>query len=360
MLITKKAIILFFCCMLMTGCVKTKVIDDVELIMTMGYDWNSTTQNYKGTAVAPLYGSSEQANMRDNIRYTGSADTFQDINAMIQTKAPFQVEVGNLLSVIFGEELAKKGIQDIVMGISEDPAIGRNLYLAIADGTAEEMLNQEYKLEHTLPRFLEQLIDTNTQSMIPKMNLHQFNYRLIGEGMDPFLPILKASTPSIDIVGIGFLKGDKLVHRINYDQFFIFHMLYKDTKGSAYEFDQETTEDSIAIKSIRSNRKVTWKSKDHVEISEDIIGTLVESDKMGVKTFEEKRKLEKNISDHLEKQGDKLAATFQKLEIDPLMIGASARSQFRNWNLEEWKKSYPDIKITTKVKFNLEINNISR
>ncbi|QGH34187.1 Ger(x)C family spore germination protein [Gracilibacillus salitolerans] len=355
---TNRIWLILICCLLLTGCIKTKILDDVELIMTFGYDWDPATETYKGSAVAPVYGRSEQTEMGDNISYTGNAKTFQDINAFIQTEAPFQVEIGNIIAILFGEELMNKGIEDILYGINEVPDLGRDISVAIVQGDAETLLKADYNMELTLSRFIEKLIENNSKSNIPKMNLHQFNYRLVGEGMDPFLPILKQSETSIDIAALGMMKDDKLVHQIPYERFFVFKLLYEDCEDHTYEFEWEEKKKTIAISSIRSTRSLHWKSKGEVVIKADISGTLTESKKGTIKTFAEKKELEQAVSKTLQEEGHKLIQKFQELEIDPLMIGASAKSKFRDWKPKEWESQYPEITITPDVSFELDLSNI--
>ncbi|WP_208589016.1 Ger(x)C family spore germination protein [Gracilibacillus suaedae] len=350
--------LILLCCLVLTGCVKTKILDDVELIMTYGFDWDPATEKYKGIAVAPVYGRSEQAELGENIRYTGEAKTLQEINSFIQTEAPFQVEVGNILAILFSEDLVTNGVEEIIHAINEAPDIGRDINVAITQGDTETLLKTEYKMELTLSRFIEKLIENNSKSNIPKMNLHQFNYRLIGDGMDPFLPILEQSETSIDIAALGMMKDDKLVHRIPYEQFFIFKLLYQDCEDHTYEFEWEEKSETIAISSIRSTRSIHWKSKNEVVIKADIIGTLTESKKEGVKTFAKKKELEQAVSKKLKEESKQLIQTFQELEIDPLMVGASAKSKFRDWNRKEWESQYPEITITPDISFELDLSNI--
>ncbi|MGN8645328.1 Ger(x)C family spore germination protein [Gracilibacillus sp. HCP3S3_G5_1] len=350
--------LILLCCFILTGCVKTKILDDVELIMAFGYDWDPTTETYKGTAVAPIFGVSEQSDMNQNVQYTGNANTFQDINSYIQTQAPFQVEVGNLADILFGEELAKKGIFNIIEGINEDPDLGRDLNIAFVQGEAEALLKNATNLELTLSRFIEKLIENNSETNIPKMNLHDFNYRLVGEGMDPFLPILKLGDRTVDIVALGMMKDDKLVYEIPYEQFFIFTLLYQDCKDHTYEFEWKEKNKTLAISSIRSTNSLHWKSRNEVVIKADITGTLKESNNMWMKTFAEKKELEEAVSKKLEEEGKQLVQTFQELGIDPLMVGASAKSNFKDWNVKEWETQYPNITISPSVDFELDLSNI--
>ncbi|MDX8044708.1 Ger(x)C family spore germination protein [Gracilibacillus sp. S3-1-1] len=346
---------------LLVGCIQTKVLDDIELIMAIGYDWNADNKTYTGTAIAPIFGASEDnADMGKNVQYTGEAKTFQEINARIQTQAPFTIEVGNLADILFGEALAKEGVSDILEGINEDPSIGRDLNLAVVSGNAEDLLKNAPILELTLSRFIEKLIKNNNKNNIPRMNLHDFNYRLAGEGMDPFLPIIQYSNTSVDIIGLALMKHDQFVDQLPIDQFFIFSLLYEDSKDHTYEFYWDEEKQAVSIGSIYSKHSIDWKSDNEVEIQVAIYGTLAESNQIGMQSATEKQRLEQAVSKDLEQKGKELTKFLQQLDIDPLMIGDSASNHFRDWDKEEWKKQYPKITITPNIDFNLEFSNIKK
>ncbi|ENH96805.1 spore germination protein QC [Gracilibacillus halophilus YIM-C55.5] len=346
---------------ILSGCIQTEIIDDIELVMSAGYDWDSTNQQYMGTAVAPLYGSSEEKNMRQHVSYSAEGKTVESIRSKIETKTPKPVEQGTLLNILFGEELAKKGVQDILYGINENPVIGRGLHLAIAQGEAQSLLKQQINVEQTLPRYLDRLIKSNTKKNIPRINLHDFNYRLTGEGMDPFLPIVQydPDESSLNITGIALFKDDKMVDQIHYDQFFLFTILYQPTKDNTYQFFWEEKDTFITISSINSKEQKRWITKDKGEIEVNVTGILTETNKVKLNTIKEKNRLEQAISKKLKEEAAQLITLFQELEIDPLMMGTSAKATFRDWRAKTWKERYPDTDIKANITINLEQSNIT-
>ncbi|KAB8131765.1 Ger(x)C family spore germination protein [Gracilibacillus oryzae] len=356
-----KILLTFICTiMLLTGCVRTTVIDDIELIMLYGFDWDPIKEQYIGTAVSPLYGFSEQTSVRENTYYTSRSKTVQGINAKTQNKAPFQVETGKLTSIMFGEELAEKGIKKILQGINEIPDIGRNLYPVIVKGKAEDLLAKKYELQQTFPHYIKSLMESNMKRNLPNMNLHLFNYQNSGDGMDPFMPIVSTSTAAADVIGLGFFSKDKLVHEIGPDQFFTFKSMFENITDGTYQFEWRKKNQSIDVISIRSSHKKEWVSKDKLNIIITIDGFLAETVSVSVDNTREKEELEKEIGKDLEKDAVRLIKEFQETEIDPLMIGASARSKFRDWNKDEWQQRYPAVEITPIVKFHIKQINISQ
>lgn len=81
---------------------------------------------------------------------------------------------------------------------------------------------------------------------------------------------------------------------------------------------------------------------------------------MGLDKPQNKRKLEKQIGEKLEEECSELIKKFQELDIDPLMIGASAKSTFRDWNKKEWEETYPTIDIQPKIYFHIKQTNLTK
>ncbi len=345
----------FLCLLLIAGCVKSKVIDDIEIIMLYGFDWDTENEEYIGTAVSPLYGVSEQADTRENSSYTGSSKTIQGVSTKIQNKAPFQVETGKLISILFGEELVKnKGFKELLYGINEDPDIGRSLFPIIVNGRAEDILSRNYSLEQTLPRYIMHLFENNMKRNIPRVTLQDVNYQFTEDGMDPFMPVIQYKSPGVDIIGLGFLKEDKLVHQITNEQFFIFKILYENSEDATYEYHWEEHNLPMTIVSIHSKQKKHWVTKDKVEIIIKIDGFISESVPINLNSVKKKRELEEDIENKLEKESKELIKEFQELRTDPLRIGASAKATFRDWNKKNWEELYPSIDIKPIIKVSIK------
>ncbi|WP_054859952.1 Ger(x)C family spore germination C-terminal domain-containing protein [Gracilibacillus sp. JCM 18860] len=234
------------------------------------------------------------------------------------------------------------------------------LHPLIVEGRAENLLSEQYQLEQTLPRYIKSLIDSNIKRNLPKMTLHDLNYRYYGEGMDPFMPIIADRETIVDIVGLGFFNHDKLVYKTGTDSFFAFKALYEDSNDATYQFEWKKKNKSLSVISIQSNQKKKWVSKNKLEITVKIEGYIAEAESLGLDKPQNKRKLEKQIGEKLEEECSELIKKFQELDIDPLMIGASAKSTFRDWNKKEWEETYPTIDIQPKIYFHIKQTNLTK
>ncbi len=350
-------LLLVICIFCLAGCNKTRVIDDVDLLMLVGFDWIDESKEYLGTELFPLYGLSEDSHDRRVGVFSAKGYTTQQIHSNIQSKVPKKIESGKLLGIVLGEELAREGVNEVLYGIGEDPNIGRGLFVAIAKGTASELLSTNYNTEHILPIFLKDLMKTQSNNSLPPVNLHQYNYSYYGEGMDPYLPILANKDNQIQLIGLGFFKGDQLTYEIDYNRLFYFRILFENSTNTDFDFLTEEL-GHLSIVAIESTLKKKWVSKNKLELHVTIAGTLTESYNQKLTSFSNKAEIEGTIKKKLEKETKQLIEDLQKHDVDPLRIGASAKATFRDWQEEKWKEEYPTVEITPVITFNLKQTNI--
>lgn len=352
-------IIILSMVLILSGCIRTKIIDDIQLVLMNGYDWDPVNDSYIGTAVIPLYGNSEESNLQDDVIYHAESNTSQNIRNKIQTKTPYRIETGKLLGILIGEELAKKGLEEITLGISENQDIGRGLYLAVVKGESSELLSQDYKVEKNLPRYINELIESNMERNFPRTNLHQYFYSYYGEGMDPFLPLLAHTKTEVYLEGLALLDGDKYVDSISFDELFIFKMLFEPNDSASYQFNWKDKDTFVVVSAISSTVDRELTSKEKINFKIDIKGTVTESADVKIDSFEVKGELEKAIAEDLTKKAEDLIARLQKENIDPLRIGAFHKSQTRDWKKKEWDELYPTMNIETELEFKIDQSNIT-
>ena len=71
-----------------------------------------------------------------------SARSLETIASRLNAKSPHNVVVGQMRVVLFGKTLGERGMGEIITNLQRDPNIGRDVQLAIVDGSAEELLNR--------------------------------------------------------------------------------------------------------------------------------------------------------------------------------------------------------------------------
>ena len=89
--------------------------------------------------------------------------------------------------------------------------VGRDLYLAIVHGKAEDVVKMEPKLIKTPGVQVKELIEQNIRTNLPDVDLHRYLYACHGKGIDPVMPLLETAGDRIRVKGIALFKRDKYI-----------------------------------------------------------------------------------------------------------------------------------------------------
>lgn len=359
MILIKRGLIIF-CLLLLSGCLQTKVIEDLHLSQLQGYDEAEAENETKVTASVPIYGQGEKNSKAKDVQFTATSHTSQSVRVKLQAKAPFPIEFGKIKGLVFGNEYAsKKGIYDVIDVLSRDPEIGRMIYMAVVDGTAQELLNQQFKKEGTLSRYIKNLLDHNIDRNLPTSNLHEFIYSYYGHGMDPFLPLIVHEEDAIKIKGLALFDNDHYVDSIPLEDLFVFKILYEKAANAKYEYHWKERDSYVGIDTVSSNVKYKTNKDQSVTVSVKVKGILRDSPTVSTGSADFIKTIENKISKSLEKKGRAMIKSFQEKGIDPLRLGDHVRSQTRGWKHEEWREKYPDKEIHVNVDLSIRQTGIS-
>lgn len=339
-------LLIFILQLILTGCVEKEIIDDVNLITVTGFD--STEDNQiKGTAIINTYLKDQPV---QDYQLEGKSEMSRDIISDMQKKSPDPLVLGKLQIVLFGEELSKSGVTDLVDTLQRDASISERLLLAVTRGDAKNILEADFGTQGA-SRFLSDIIMQNTLYRdLPRSNLHLFLFQYYSKGQDPYLPILKNNNNHIEIDGLALFDNVKLVGEISNDKLLFFKVLADQYSKGSYTLQIPGSGEKAGIKSISSSRKLKLVSTEplKVEISVHIEGFINEysGKKITPKVVKDVRK---SFKDEIEKESLALIEKFKELKIDPLGIGDDIRSQSRSFNIDEWRDRIPELTVDVKA-----------
>jgi spore germination protein len=351
----KILLIIFISFIGLTGCEQPKVIDDILLIQAIGYDHYK--ENYiLGTIATPIYahtGGSGQVQAKTDafsvITHKGHA-----LDTLLEARSEHPLQLGKLMVVLYEDNLARAGIFPYIDILNRSPDVGRVINLAVVDGKAEDMLKGKYRSAPLVSIYLSDLLEHNTNEDFPKNNLHEFLYSYYGEGMDPFLPLVKKKGNHVGIEGIALFKNDKYVGSLPYSYSFVFKSMFQSFNGGSYSVPWDD-DHYISIMNIDTNVhyevKFNRNGIPEVTIHVKEKGFLRESSAI-MKPDTKLKTIQRILKRDLEKSGMKVIRKLQTLKVDPLRIGDHVRSYDRNWNQKKWEDEYPDIRI----KVNFDVN----
>lgn len=336
----------------LAGCVEKEIIDDVNIEMGLGYDLKENDK-IEGTIMVPVFNPDKKIG---NFTFSATATSARDLLQEVQRKSAQPVVTGSLEIAVFGEEMAKKGVLELIDSFERDPSIGARVYLAVGEGNAKDILSGTYGNRGNAIH-LSDLIKHNTENRnLPRTNLHLFLFDHYQKGKDPYMPILKKVEPEIiDIVGIALFKNESMVHTIPADKMFFFKLL--TDKFSEGSFKIKIEEEQAAIRSLTSKHKFKLKKRDPYSITVEIkIEGIIREYTGQMLTPAIIKKIEKELENTVNEECSAMIADFQGHGIDPIGFGHFIKSKTRDFDFKKWEDEYKNL--TVHVKTDVKITEV--
>jgi spore germination protein len=330
--------------------VEQKIIDDINIISAVGYD-SHKGDKVKGTVVIPVYKADKSIS---NESFTAVATQSKAINRKLQQKSADPLESGSIEVVLFGKELAEKGIINMADTLERDARIGSHLLLAVVDGEAQKVLEKNLGNRGT-GTYLNTLLMHNMKSReLPRSNLHLFLFSYYSKVKDPFLPYVELEKDKVNVKGVALLDDDRVVSYIEESDMFFFKTLMENFENGSYTF--EIGDEYVTLFSLTLTRSIKIKnalSNPNVELEIKLDGHIREysGKKLDPKKVKE---IEKRFEEIITKKCEDLLNNFIEKHIDPIGIGLFAKTQTRNFDEKKWNEAYSNTTIN--VKSNVKIS----
>ncbi|WP_261133369.1 Ger(x)C family spore germination protein [Bacillus sp. Marseille-Q3570] len=336
--------------LLIAGCSRNKIVEDLKLIESLGYDLED--DKIKGSASYHVhYDVPAGAPVK---LLTAESETANGIFTTFTQQVPHPVEIGKTRTILMGEPFAKEGIQDLIGTLVRNPIIASNAKMAISEQDAAEVLNLTMRLT---PFYLSEVIEQNiTYGNTPQMNLHTTLNQYFGTGQDVYLPVLTIDeSEKIMVNGLGIFKGDKLAMRLQDRETFLFKIIKNKNISGTYEFISEQKE-KISLKIMYGKRKIHLKNtrqKPKVKITLDLFALIKDHpESLDLTKKEDVDKLSTLIEKELTIKIEKLLEEFKEEQVDPMGFGDLVRSEKRDWTQDRFNDQYPNLEFEIETKMN--------
>ncbi|SFS47159.1 Ger(x)C family spore germination protein [Marininema halotolerans] len=328
------------------GCLQTKVIDNLDYITAVAYDWENE-KYIRGTVAVPFYLPDRSVK---NATYQEVTQLSKEMREKMNKLTPNPLVSGKLEVGLFGTEMArKKGIMDVLDSWQRDPFIGRRAYLAVVDGNAGDLLLKAIKKKE-IGESIAKLIQHNIEhGRIPDTNFHHFINVYYRENGDPWLPLLTLEQRKPMLKGMALFKKGKMKGKIEtIQEMAIFTFMHWDrTESTGVKFvTKKGVMGFLRVTEIHRKIKVVQSGNmPSVHVKLDIHGNLEEIHGVRQATDKVIPELEHLVEKELQYQGQKLIQKLQRWNVDPLGYSEAARIHDRHFDAKAWSKQYPHIKV---------------
>jgi len=326
--------------LVLTGCAKLKVIDQIKIIQGLGYDIEG--ENIKGFALYPLYKNTHSG--KPLVLLYGQSETIQGTITSFTTQSQHPIELAQTRIVVLGDAFAKKGISELVSVLVRDPLLGSNTKVILTNQTANQILTHSLKQP---PYYLSNLVEQNMMDgNTPNSNFHYLLNQYYGKGQDVYLPIVNIDEKGlVTMDGTGICKGDKLQLKINSKEGLFLKLLTDRELTGRYEFTTEKKERTL-LTFLYGKRKISIKD-DKVSISLTI-HTQLQEYPASVNSLNpnEISRFKNQIENELQNKIIDLLKKFQANGVDPVGLGELFRGKQRDWAEDTFQKhTYPKIRF---------------
>ncbi|MBS4200210.1 Ger(x)C family spore germination protein [Bacillus sp. FJAT-49732] len=341
----KSILILFLFSPLLSGCVQTSILDDLTLTNAGGIDYIDGNK-IKITAIYSLYNAEKEA---EDENITVTINHRAGILDHLSREAQWPVITSELDVFVIDMKTAERGIFPIIDTLQRDASIGSRVYLAISEGSANELLLGKYKPDGSA-KYISSMIENNIKHRnIPNTNLHLFSSDFFQEAKGSYLPVLKkVSEDKVELDGLAIFHKDKLVYKLPVNDMFYFKILVdQHLRGTlVVQVDHK----GATIENIKSSSSIkTDLNAMTVDIKYEMIGTITKYTGKKLnrsKTNKIAKKLEEKINSKIKKN----LTDFQDMGIDPVGIERKFRQQHRDFNEKKWKENYKNVKFNVHSK----------
>ncbi|MBM7584017.1 spore germination protein [Bacillus pakistanensis] len=355
----KRLLFLMIITSLLTACTEKKIVDELGLINGVSYDLSDQEDQYFITVSFPK--TSEKTSEYHAKVIATNAKSSKEAKMKLMQKTNFNLVSGQARLALFGEEVAKKGIYNIVESLLRDPSIGSRIYLAVASSTGNEILNKKLIDEPDNVFYIFSLLDkAQMQNSTPSINLYEFTRDYYDDGIDPILPVFKTLDNEITLDGYSIFDDDRSITRIKGQNVQLLFILRKSIKNGNLYFELDSGE-KIMLSYFKSKRDIQVKNKSSLKVDVHVHGQIQEYD--GKKDLTDKKQikeLEKEMSDYLNEKLNTLIELLQENHTDPIGFGQYVRndSTFEDWKKINWNETYKNLSID--VKSTIKISDIGK
>ncbi|WP_334073479.1 MULTISPECIES: Ger(x)C family spore germination protein [Paenibacillus] len=286
---------------------------------------------------------------------TGSKEARNELSR----KSSRKLVSGQLRTLLFNTELAKKGLNPYLDTLFRDPSISKRIEIVLTEGSTQEIITSQYPGHPGVSQYIDQLLRKEFDMQnTPRILLHHFFRDYYDDGKDPTATMLVKKGNELELDGIALFRKDKYVGKLEKDDIFYFTILKQEQKKGEFTLNTDRPElKSITFSAIKSKRKIKIKKNEEGKYIADI-GIRVEGGVLEYignlnLTKSDRKKLEDLISEHMTKRAELVLKKLRQHRSDPIGLGQYVRNKmtYSAWKDTDWSEMYANMEIRVHSRF---------
>lgn len=384
--------ILFFSSfILLTGCWNRRELNELSILLGLGIDKEKeqyliTAQVVNPSEIASKQGGSGKAPV---VVYQGKGETLFEAIRKITTVAPRKLYFAHLRILVFGEELAKEGIGELIDLLLRNSEVRNDFYITVSkESRAADILKVLTPLEKIPANSLFASLETSSKAWAPTegVTLDKLTSNMVSDGMNPILTgieikgnvqdgemtkNLEQTKPKtfLQYKGLAIFIQDKLIGWLNESESRAVHYAFGKVKSSV-GYIKCPQGGKVVIEVFRTKAKLNselYEGEPYGSVNVKVQGNVGEVECRGLDLTKPQsisyleKESEKTLTENIKSTIKHVQRNFRS---DIFGFGeALYRSEPDYWNKhkKDWDQIFSQMPVTVKVEMNIRqtgtINN---
>ncbi|MCS1351391.1 Ger(x)C family spore germination protein [Mechercharimyces sp. CAU 1602] len=346
-----------------TGCWDARELEERTSAMAIGID--KLEKGYQVSVQVPIpsmIGGEGGGDGGAVELFYGQGDTLNTAFSDIQKQTNQNLFLGHAQLLVFGEEVAKDGIQELMDGLRRHPDIRRRMWPMVVRGKAKEVLELKPKLDLVPSMYIRDLIEAGVrEGWMGDVTLGDVYNRISNPATNPLINQFEIKEGKIKWTGLAlFNPQSKVVGTLDSIESAILIQIRSHRTGEVIEVPYQDGKvifraDRIDSKSKMGLKKKQVTIKDHVIVEGVILEKTCTTDLEKTAVLSD---VEKKISEKYHEVSTGLMTKLQReFRSDGYIYGDTIRARYpRIWRQIVWEKAFTEADID--IHFDVKVKRI--
>ncbi|MCM3616762.1 Ger(x)C family spore germination protein [Sutcliffiella horikoshii] len=351
--------------LLLTGCWDQRLLKDLKLVFTVGFDLseNGEIRSHVALRETKKFSVGGKPGEQINVVVEGDGITLRDTRLMLDRRIPGEFSPSKMRVYLMGEELAKQDIYSILDILYRDPKSPLGAKLVIAQGKAEDVIDMKVIKETMLTEgIIGMLENSEDHTILQNETVQTVCPVMFDPSADFSLPVIKKIEPhDIEVVGMGLISERKYTGVTLDAAHSTVLLMLANKKGKIAQLNMMVKPEEENIRNrymtlniVKSKTKmkaeVNSPSDIKVHLDMKITGTIAEYPKNHLVDKKAVKELEEKATENIQVQAEEVIKIIQEANSDILHIGQHLKVHHnKTWKELKWREVYPSIEIIPTV-----------
>lgn len=344
------------------GCSRDKnILERVGYVRTVGFDSAENNRIQVTVNIPLIIADANQTRQQEEI-FTQTVRSSKEARILMSRKTSRKLVSGQINTVLFNEELARRGLWNHMDTLLRDFTISKRTEIAVVEGEARDIIETHLPGHSRTNQYIDRMLKKEFEAQtLPHVLLHQYTRDYFDEGRDPIVPILKKTGKDMEVSGIALFKWDRMVGKLPSKDIFYFSALYHDQDRGEFTLGLDRPElYSISFHAI-NNSAHTKISKDasgkyRADITLHMQGGITEYIGNLRLSTSDRYELERILGEHVEKECNRIVKILQRLQTDSIGVGQHLRNHmsYKEWKAVDKGQYLKDMEIAVHADFKIK------